>query len=391
LIAWDEAGYRSFFKTVTGCVPYDYQVAVGRHILSHRNVVVRAPTGAGKTWAVVTPFLSNLWQHRPNRLIYALPLRTLAQGVYEQARCAAKRLKFPIEPFVEASDREKSPPYVTLQTGQQPDDPFFSRGRVVVTTYDQVLSGLLEAPYGLSKALHNINSAAIAGSLVVFDEFHLMPPDRAFLTAVAGIRLFRDLCQSVWMTATATSALQAALCNALDAQPVPGGPAERDALHSSLPSVTHVQRGLVMEPGDLTPEAVLAHHLNRSIVLFNQVRRAQEFCAKLREDVKVQKPGTEVILLHSRFFKVDRQVKEEKLRRLFGKGSQATGILVSTQVIEAGIDISCEHLHTEVCPVNSLAQRAGRCARFEGEQGTVHVYPLPTEDRAWLPYGDEKR
>ena len=38
--------------------------------------------------------------------------------------------------------------------------------------------------------------------------------------------------------------------------------------------------------------------------------------------------------------------------------------------------------------MNALVQRSGRCARFEGETGTVHVYPLPIEERAWLPYGD---
>jgi CRISPR-associated endonuclease/helicase Cas3 len=38
--------------------------------------------------------------------------------------------------------------------------------------------------------------------------------------------------------------------------------------------------------------------------------------------------------------------------------------------------------------MNALVQRAGRCARFEGEKGTVHVYPLSPEERAWLPYGD---
>jgi len=45
-----------------------------------------------------------------------------------------------------------------------------------------VLSGLLSGPYGLSNRLHNIDSAALAGALVVFDEFHLMEPQRAFLT-----------------------------------------------------------------------------------------------------------------------------------------------------------------------------------------------------------------
>jgi CRISPR-associated endonuclease/helicase Cas3 len=389
-MSWDEAEYRNFFTRVTGRPPYDYQVVVGQHIIGHQNVVLRAPTGAGKTWSVLVPFFSAFWRHRPSRLIYALPLRTLAQGVYREACTAAANLGRQVHGEIDIQGREVLSPYVTLQTGEQPDDPFFTRGRIIVTTYDQVLSGLLESPYGLSKGLHNINAAAVAGALVVFDEFHLMPPDKVFLTAVAGMRLFKELCQSVWMTATATAALQTALREALTAEPVPGNAPEWEALIQSLPGVTNVRREIVMEADALTPEAVLEQHQNRSIVLFNQVRRAQDFYNELRKEAGARKLHMEIILLHSRFFKADRHIKEERLRELFGKGSRANAVLISTQVIEAGVDISCEHLHTELCPVNSLVQRAGRCARFEGEQGAVHVYPLPEQGRTWLPYGDQE-
>lgn len=120
-----------------------------------------------------------------------------------------------------AQGREAISPFVTLQTGEQPDDRFFDRGKIIVTTYDQLLSGLLDGPYGLSDRLHNINAAAVAGSLVVFDEFHLMEPQRAFLTAAACLYLFRDLCQSVWMTATATHPLEEVLRDALNTVSIP--------------------------------------------------------------------------------------------------------------------------------------------------------------------------
>jgi len=60
------------------------------------------------------------------------------------------------------------------------------RGRIIVTTYDQLLSGLLDQPYGLSDRLHNINAAAIAGALIVFDEYLALqlPPDRGSMEAV---------------------------------------------------------------------------------------------------------------------------------------------------------------------------------------------------------------
>jgi CRISPR-associated endonuclease/helicase Cas3 len=83
--------------------------------------------------------------------------------------------------------------------------------------------------------------------------------------------------------------------------------------------------------------------------------------------------------------------KERELKRLLGKGRRERVILVATQVIEAGIDISCDDLHTELCPMNALVQRAGRCARYPTETGTVHVYPLGDEAaQPWLPYGDRR-
>jgi CRISPR-associated endonuclease/helicase Cas3 len=241
--AFDERGYCEFFRTLRGYSPFDYQARIARLLLEGKNIVLRAPTGAGKTWAVLAPFFFFDKENLPGcpaRLIYALPLRTLAQGVYREARAAARQLGLSVESQVDAHGREIVRPYVTLQTGEQPHDRFFDRGTIIVTTYDQLLSGLLDGPYGLSDRLHNVNAAAVAGALVVFDEFHLMEPHRAFLTAVAGLHLFRDLCQSVWMTATATQPLEQVLAEALETTSVPTTEAEADALLDSLPSVTAV-------------------------------------------------------------------------------------------------------------------------------------------------------
>ena len=381
-----DENYTASFRALTDHPPYDYQKQVARLLFEGRNLVVRAPTGAGKTWAVLAPFFCDEWIARPTRLIYALPLRTLANGIYREACGAAAKLGKPLNPAIERG-REVVCPFVTLQTGEQPDDPFFDRGRIIVTTYDQVLSGLLCGPYGLSDRLHNVNAAAIVGALVVFDEFHLMPPSKAFLTAVARLRLFHDLCQSVWMTATATVPLVELLRSELDAACVPDGNTEMRALLDSLPSVTSVQRSLLVEPTPLTADAVLTRHQRRSMAIVNTVGRAQSLFEELRAKL-TGRTDVHLIMLHSRFFKNDRYHLEERLQQLFGKLTSRSAILVATQVVEAGIDISCEDLHTELCPMNSLAQRAGRCARFAYESGTVHVYPLPDTPLAWLPYGD---
>ncbi len=384
--------YEEFFRRFTGHLPFKYQTAVCQEIAERRNIILRAPTGAGKTLAVLIPFLYAIhsnWEGCPSRLIYALPLRTLAQGVYRETREVTAKMGLPQEARMK-SGREILPPLVTMQTGEQPDDRFFDRGRIIVTTYDQVLSGLLDGPYGLSSRLHNINAAAVAGSLVVFDEFHLMEPQKGFLTAVAGLHLFRELCQSVWMTATATLPLERALKDALNAQRIPVDNTEEEELLNSLPAVTTVTRNLVAEDHPLTADDVVRRHSNRSIALLNTVGRAQAIFEALRNRIGGLNPKPELILLHSRFFKNDRRAKEEKLKGLFGEGSKRSAILIATQVVEAGLDISCEHLHSELCPMNALIQRAGRCARFSHEEGTVHVYPLPPGKRNWLPYGDQE-
>ena len=46
-----------------------------------------------------------------------------------------------------------------------------------------------------------------------------------------------------------------------------------------------------------------------------------------------------------------------KLKSLFGKTPESdSAILIATQVIEAGMDLSCEVIHTEVSPINSFLQ-----------------------------------
>jgi CRISPR-associated endonuclease/helicase Cas3 len=339
----------SFRRLARDRVPYDYQIRVAKHLWNRKNLLLRAPTGAGKTLAVLAPFLHDRHRLGVRRLIYCLPLRSLAQGVYDEAkRICPDDLA------------------VNMQTGQQPDDPFFALGDIIVTTYDQVLSGLLCSPYGQSGRQHNINAAALVGNLVVFDEFHLMEISRAFLTAVSCLGWFGPLTRSVWMTATATPPLQRLLENRLHVAEVSLSAEEEWSLFQGR----GIRRALRKEPRLLTATEILTHVKSRVLVVVNRVARAQE----LYEEIVQKVPHAE--LLHARFFQSDRRAKHERLNSSFGPERQGPALAIATQVIEAGLDYSCEHLLTEICPMNALVQRAGRCARFPSESGAVHVYPV---------------
>src|SRR4029079_17005392 len=72
-----------------------------------------------------------------------------------------------------------------------------------------------------------------------------------------------------------------------------------------------------------------------------------------------------VRVLHARFLPKDRARLEAELTPMFGPGATQTNvILVATQVVEAGLDLSADRLLTELAPANALVQRAGRCARY---------------------------
>lgn len=48
---------REFLSNIIGGKPYDYQLKVIELLLSGKNVILSVPTGAGKTWASIAPFI----------------------------------------------------------------------------------------------------------------------------------------------------------------------------------------------------------------------------------------------------------------------------------------------------------------------------------------------
>jgi len=186
------------------------------------------------------------------------------------------------------------------------------------------------------------------------------------------------------MTATAPDSVVDYLSERLDAEVVMPGPEEI----SRMPAQASRERYYQYSPEPLTPESILEVHLaserQKTVAVFNTVGRAQDAFIELRDRLP---PDHRCLLLHSRFLADDRQAKEQEALRLLGAGSGEKVLLVSTQVVEVGLNISCENLLTEVAPASSLVQRAGRCARFRGEKGIVRIYEVPGDTaRPFAPY-----
>lgn len=343
--------------------PYPFQQRVAELLLSGRNVILQAPTGAGKTQAALLPFQ---WARErgldfPRHCIYAAPMRVLVNQF--------------------AKDYGHVAPVTRVQTGERPEDRRFEAD-VTFATIDQVLSSFLLSPYSLSRSQANMNLGAIAASYLVFDEFHLFDPATMLPTALEMLRILRGVAPFLLMTATFSREMLGGLAKALNAVVVPEDDSARKEL-AALQSQQKVRRyHLAEEP--LTADAVYRSHRRRTLVICNQVARAQTMFRALRDHR--ERGDTQVLLLHARFLPEDRARIEDTLRAVYGKKDKdpRRWIAVATQAIEVGLDITCENLHTELAPANAVIQRAGRCARYEGEEGDVHVYAHTLDDDGGL-------
>ncbi len=382
---------RQAFREMFGFEPYDFQIEVAYQLLGERkNVILQAPTGSGKTWTALFPFLFAwlIGSGFPRKCLYAVPLRVLT----EQFKDMAEKI---ISTWSGVSQ-----PAIRIQTGEYQSDRTFE-GDLIFTTIDQVISSALSIPYSLSKRQANINAGAVFSSFLVCDELHLFPIDErtaqgALATLIELLHFFGETIPFLLMTATLSDQMLQLLERELHVVVVRVSADELGQIESQQ----KVRRYVSVE-GSLTAQAILQDNQTRSIAICNQVPRAislyDDLCAAVDADL-VRKKTTCVMLLHSRFIKRHRRGKEQIIRRQFKQvvGDQPPPlrvrdlILVATQTIEVGLDITCERLHTELAPANAIIQRAGRCARYKGEEGAVLIYLHPTASSPQLEQEQEE-
>lgn len=362
--------YLKFYKGILGFSPYKFQERVAELLLNGKNVILSVPTGAGKTWASIMPFLyakHNRKENFPVKMIYSLPLRTLTNSIYNDINELMSNEKTCTQ-YPDLTD------LISIQTGEYCNDPYFEK-EIVFSTIDQTLSNFLCFPLALSQNQANINAGSIIGSYLVFDEFHLLDPKLSMATTIGMIKILKNLCRVCIMTATLTDDFIQYLKKELqdfEIVSIKDFPVDVPKINSLRPADDKtIKKAIHTSDNVLNVDDILKCHKNKTIVICNRVETAQRIFLDLK---KKKQKTTDIICIHSRFFDSDRKEKESLIKEYFGKNSKKSNvILVATQVIEAGMDISCDVMFTEISPINSFLQRAGRCARFAKEYGDIFI------------------
>ncbi|MYC71184.1 MAG: DEAD/DEAH box helicase [Gemmatimonadetes bacterium] len=373
--------YVEFFRKATGHDPYPYQQRLAAEGLPE---VLRIDTGCGKTEAAG---LAWLWRRRhfapkatPRWLVYTLPMRTLVDQTVSRFERWRDRLSLSSEELgihqvmggIQWKDREWR--------------LYPERDAVFIGTTDMLLSRALNRGFADSQWNWPISFGAFnSGCQWVFDEPQLM--DSAVVTG-RQLQAFRELFGTVqpthtmWMSATVDSDRLRTVNAPCIGRVVEISPEDRQGgpLMTRLGARRTVQSLGQADDRQVARHAVEYHRPGTlTLVVLNTVKRAQGTFRVLQK----LNPHAETALIHSRFRRGDR---ETTMDRLLSPVSPEGRIVVSTQVVEAGLDLSATTLLTDLAPWSSIVQRSGRCNR-DGMAANARMFWMRPHTPA--PYSED--
>lgn len=348
------------------------------HVRSQANLApgmfsLTVPTGGGKTLASLAFALDHALAHGLRRVIYVIPFTSIVEqnaqvfrqalGDLGEAAVLEHHSAFFDDPQQALQSKEKR--RLAMENWDAP---------IVVTTAVQFFESLFADRPARCRKLHNI-----AASVVILDEaqtlpLHLLRPCVTLLDELAlNYRASLVLCTATQPTLLKEQGFKGGLENVRELAPVPR------ELYRKLRRVT------VRHAGALDDSAVIDHLRQREQVLciVNNRRHARHLFEAIADA-----PGSYHLttLMYARH----RSRVLDEIRARLRSGLPCR--LVSTSLIEAGVDIDFPTVLRAEAGLDSIAQAAGRCNR-EGRRpvGASEVLVFETVDPQWAPPEELKR
>lgn len=364
---------------------------------SCRNRLIRIPTGLGKTEGVLATWSYHTLHRQdsawPRRLVWCLPMRVLVEQTEQVAQQLSQRIP------------EQNRPTIHIAMGGEDGGDWFlhpERPAVIIGTQDMLLSRTLNRGYASARARWPMEFGLLnQDTLWVMDEVQLMDVG---LATSAQLQAFRDAddtkhlrpCKTWWMSAT----LQPEWLQSVDTSKHHQSWVQNPCVVSleqrtgGLWDISKLATKTTIAPSDDNQfaERILDEHAQLidgkfgkiTLVVCNTVDRA---CATF-DAVKKHWPG-DLRLVHSRFRPHERIDWRTEFLNKEACHSGVDRIIIATQVVEAGVDISAGCLITELAPWPSLVQRFGRCARYGGS-GHVLIVDRGRDEKQAAPYAAEE-
>ncbi len=324
------------------------------------------PTGGGKTLSAMAFALAHARKHNLRRVIVVIPyLSIIEQNASEYRHILGNDVVLEnhssVKPRPDADEEEKDALELAAENWDSP---------LVITTSVQFIESLLSARPSRCRKLHRI-----AHSVVIFDEVQTMPSH--LLQPIFSV--FRELARQYGVSFVFSSATQPAFLKSTslpdgftpgEVRPIIDDP---DRLFRSLRRVNyHLPRdGETLDWSELARRIALPEN-RQSLCVVNLTKHAAELWDRLRS--ALPEPERRMLFhLSSAMCPAHRLRVIRLMCWLLRHGHPCR--VVSTQLIEAGVDVDFPTVWRALGPLDSIVQTAGRCNR-EGrsERGNVHVF-----------------
>lgn len=334
-----------------------------------KNIIVVASTGIGKTEGAL------LWAG-DSKTFYTLPIKVSINAIYERIKTRDYYDKEKITILhsdavseLMKEDADFGDAWDKYDKSKKLSYPF------TVCTIDQLF-------YFVFKSLGTeIFPATLKYSKIIIDEIQSYTPEiTAFI--LYGLKVINDLGgQFCIMTATLPPIIKELMEKENIKFETPKTFIKKDENGNSIKRhfIKFIEFEESEEKKDFNYNEILEKAKDKKVlVICNTVRRSQDVYIKLKEK---NKQNTEINLLHSRFIFKDRKIKEKIIQNFASTKEEDrnndAGIWISTQIVEASLDIDFDILYTDMCSADSLLQRMGRCYRdrvYTEDEPNIFIY-----------------
>jgi CRISPR-associated endonuclease/helicase Cas3 len=303
---------------------------------------LHVPTGGGKTLSSLAFALSHAAEHDLRGVFYAIPFTSITEQTADVFREALGDLAGQL--LEHHSSLETDDPKTQSERARLAAENFDAP--LVVTTNVQLFESLFASRTSRCRKLHRL-----ARSVIVLDEAQALPPNLLAPTLAALDELVRNYGTTVVLCTATQPAIEKRKEFPIGLENVTPIIDDAQALHASL------RRTEVESVGQLTNEHVakLVRAERQALCIVNSRRHAADLF-KLLDDPAALHLSASMCAAHRA------EVVGEILRRLDPNANEPCRV-ISTQVIEAGVDVDFPVVYRAAAGLDSVAQAAGRCNR----------------------------
>ena len=398
--AREEGEYVADITTFSYKFPFAHKRGIQKLIEENWDkdiLLVRAPTGAGKTDASLLWASRQISAHKADRLVIAMPTRFTANalavnvtetlsstGIYHSSAWYSKKKS------IDSGELAQQEAVAQHKMARLLATP------VTVCTIDHLLMSLT-----LTREDHHLIDFNLANACVVideadfYDEFTLA--NILFLLKVLRMWKVPVLIMSASLP---ESSLAMYRLIGYDVNGILEDNDDTENKRDRFEICEIADYESVDELGEMVDTCI---EKGNGIIYMNTVDKAMAIYRMVEEKVNDRGLDVPVILYHSRFTESDKLRKEQRLLYALGRKAwedgTAKGIAILTQIGEISINISSEIMVSDMCPIDRLMQRAGRLCRFGHDVGLLYIvvphkdgeiYPAPygtfsQKSKNWVP------